>query len=156
MQTRLSSKLVKAAVIFSFGISATIATFATSTAALAQTTPDAVYQGLGGKEGINKIVADFLPIVLADDRIKDAFKETDMERLGLMLAEQFCALTGGPCKYSGKEMQEAHKGMNINNAQFNALAEDLQIAMEKNNIPSSVSNKLVAKLAPMQRPIVTK
>ncbi|MEB0032786.1 group 1 truncated hemoglobin [Undibacterium sp. RTI2.1] len=152
MQTRLSSKLVKAAIIFSFGISTTIAT----TSAFAQTTLDAVYQGLGGKEGINKIVADFLPIVLADDRIKDAFKETDMERLGLMLAEQFCALTGGPCKYSGKDMQEAHKGMNINNAQFNALAEDLQIAMEKNNIPSSVSNKLVAKLAPMQRPIVTK
>jgi hemoglobin len=36
------------------------------------------------------------------------------------------------------------------------LAEDLQIAMEKNQIPSSISNKLVAKLAPMQRPIVSK
>ncbi|MFZ6843173.1 group I truncated hemoglobin [Undibacterium sp. RuTC16W] len=127
-----------------------------STSAVAQTAPDAVYQDLGGKTGISKIVGDFLPIVLADTRINAAFKDTDMERLALMLTEQFCEVSGGPCKYSGKNMTEAHKGMNVTNAQFNALAEDLQIAMEKNNIPSSVSNKLVAKLAPMQRPIVSK
>ncbi|MFZ6771826.1 group I truncated hemoglobin [Undibacterium sp. SXout7W] len=127
-----------------------------SAAAQAQTMNDAVYQGLGAKSGISKIVADFLPIILADQRINAAFKDTDMERLGAMLAEQFCELSGGPCKYSGKEMKEAHQDMKVTNAQFFALAEDLQIAMEKNNIPSSVQNKLVAKLAPMQRPIVTK
>lgn len=127
-----------------------------SVTAQAQTMNDAVYQGLGAKSGISKIVADFLPIILADQRINAAFKDTDMERLGAMLAEQFCELSGGPCKYSGKEMKEVHQDMKVTNAQFFALAEDLQIAMEKNNIPSSVQNKLVAKLAPMQRPIVTK
>ncbi|MCU6434097.1 group 1 truncated hemoglobin [Undibacterium sp. Jales W-56] len=127
-----------------------------SLSAFAQSAPDAMYQELGAKTGISKIVEDFLPIVLADTRINAAFKDTDMERLALMLTEQFCEVSGGPCKYSGKSMTEAHKELNVTNAQFNALAEDLQIAMEKNHIPSSVSNKLVAKLAPMQRPIVTK
>ena len=125
-------------------------------AAQAQTSNDAVYQGLGAKPGISKIVADFLPLILADQRINDAFKDTDMERLGAMLTEQFCELSGGPCKYSGKGMKEVHQDMKVSNTQFFALAEDLQIAMEKNNIPSSVQNKLVAKLAPMQRSIVTK
>jgi hemoglobin len=124
----------------------------------AQTTHagDALYQELGGRAGIGKLVDDFLPIVLADVRIKDAFKDADEERLAAMLAEQFCDLSGGPCKYSGKDMKSAHEGMNITNAQFNALAEDLQLAMEKNNIPSRTQNKLLAKLAPMQRPIVTR
>jgi len=53
-------------------------------------------------------------------------------------------------------MYEAHDGMKISNAHFNALAEDLQMAMEKNNISSAIANQLVAKLAPMQRPIVSK
>lgn len=53
-------------------------------------------------------------------------------------------------------MKEVHAGLKVTNAQFNALAEDLQIAMERNSVPSYVQNKLVAKLAPMQRAIVTK
>jgi hemoglobin len=117
---------------------------------------DAVFQQFGGKAGIDKVVADFLPLLLADERIKDVFKDADMERLGVLLAEQFCNITGGPCKYSGKSMQESHKDMKLNNAQFNALAEDLQYAMEKNNIANSAQNKLIAKLAPMQRAIVTR
>lgn len=124
----------------------------------AQTAPesDAVYQALGSKGGIKKIVDDFLPIVLADARIKDSFKDTDIERLGFMLTEQFCQVSGGPCGYSGKDMKTAHAGRHITNAQFNALAEDLQVAMDKHGIPSSTQNKLLAKLAPMQRDVVTK
>ena len=119
-------------------------------------TDDAVFQQFGGKAGIDKVVADFLPLLLADERIKEVFKDADMERLGVLLAEQFCNITGGPCKYSGKSMQESHKDMNLSNAQFNALAEDLQFAMEKNKIANSAQNKLIAKLAPMQRAIVTR
>jgi hemoglobin len=126
--------------------------------AIAQTPPanDAIYQGMGGKEGIRKVVDDFLVIVLADARISESFKDTDMERLASLLAEQFCQLGGGPCKYSGKDMKTIHEDLKITNAAFNALAEDLQIAMEKNGIASSVQNKLVAKLAPMQRDVVTR
>jgi hemoglobin len=117
---------------------------------------DAVYQDFGGKDGLRKVVDDFVKIIIIDPRIKLAFKDADLERLAAMLNEQFCQLTGGPCKYSGANMRAAHEDMNITNAQFNALAEDLQEAMYKNNIPSRAQNKLLAKLAPMQRDVVTK
>lgn len=141
-----------------------------SSPASAQTpyTDDAVYQGLGGKEGIKKIVDTFVPMVLADPRIKDSFADFDMEQLHVRLQEQFCEFAGGPCKYTGKyrdktmdgvgtvrDMATVHQDLKITNAMFNALAEDLQIAMERNNVPNSVANKLIAKLAPMQRAIVT-
>ena len=119
-------------------------------------TSDAVYQDFGGKDGLRKVVDDFVKIIITDPRIALAFKDSDLERLAAMLNEQFCQLTGGPCKYSGANMRAAHEDMNITNAQFNALAEDLQEAMYKNNIPSRAQNKLLAKLAPMQRDVVTK
>ncbi|MFZ6757361.1 group I truncated hemoglobin [Undibacterium sp. Ji50W] len=129
-----------------------------SLSAQAQTTTgnDALYQSLGAKQGINTFVNSFVAILLEDPRINKAFKDTDTERLAQMLTEQFCDLSGGPCKYSGRSMDDVHQDMQITNAHFNALAEDLQVAMEKHNIPSSVQNRLIAKLAPMQRPIVTK
>ena len=122
--------------------------------ALAQ--DDGVYEGLGGKPGIKKIVDIFVPLLLADPRIKESFVDIDMKNLSMRLEEQFCELSGGPCKYGGKDMRDIHDGLNITNAQFNALVEDLQIAMEKNGIASRYQNKLLAKLAPMQRGIVTK
>lgn len=117
---------------------------------------DATFQGLGGKPGIKKIVDTLIPLVLADPRIKESFVDIDMKNLAMRLEEQFCALSGGPCTYGGKDMKEIHDGLNITNAQFNALAEDLQIAMERVGVTSRFQNKLVAKLAPMQRSIVTK
>ncbi|MFZ6745183.1 group I truncated hemoglobin [Undibacterium sp. JH2W] len=127
-----------------------------SLSAHAQSSNDALYQSLGGKTGISTFVNSFVSIVLEDVRINKAFKDTDTERLASLLTEQFCELSGGPCKYSGRSMDEVHKDMQVTNAHFNALAEDLQIAMEKHDVPSSIQNKLIAKLAPMQRPIVTK
>lgn len=117
---------------------------------------DATYQGLGGKPGIKKIVDTLIPLILADARIKESFTDIDMKNLGMRLEQQFCELSGGPCKYQGKDMVEIHDGLNITRAQFNALAEDLQIAMEQVGVPARFQNKLVAKLAPMERAIVTK
>lgn len=117
---------------------------------------DAVYQALGGREGLKAIVSDFLNLVLADDRIKKQFADADMEHLAMRLNEQLCELSGGPCKYGGKDMKTIHAEQHVTNAQFNALAEDLQSAMEKHNVPARAQNKLLAKLAPMQRSIVTK
>ena len=126
----------------------------TVTVAMAQ--DDAMYQGLGGKPGIKKIVDNLLPMLLADPRIKESFVDIDMKNLAMRLEEQVCQLSGGPCKYGGKDMREIHDGLNITNAQFNALAENLQVAMDKAGVASRVQNKLMAKLAPMQREIVTK
>ncbi|WLI91866.1 group 1 truncated hemoglobin [Massilia sp. R2A-15] len=117
---------------------------------------DATYAGLGGQQGIRNIVATLIPLIQADPRIKESFADSDMKHIGMRLEEQFCMLSGGPCEYKGEPMKEVHGGLKVTNAQFNALAEDLQVAMERNGVPSHVQNKLVAKLAPMQREIVTK
>ncbi len=116
---------------------------------------DHIYQGLGQKEGLSKIVDSFVSELLADQRIAHYFSKMDRHHFTQLLNDQFCELAGGPCKYKGKDMSDAHEGMGIGNAQFNAVAEDLQIAMEKNGVSTSISNQIVAKLAPMQRPIVT-
>ncbi|SFF61645.1 Truncated hemoglobin YjbI [Duganella sp. CF458] len=129
--------------------------------ATAQTpyTEDSVYRGLGGKQGIARIVDSLFEISLADPRIKDTFDGFDIPLIKERLAEQVCEYAGGPCKYTGKyknrDMKSVHEDMKLNNLHFNALAENLQIAMERNNVPASVSNRLIAKLAPMQRDIVT-
>ncbi len=109
-----------------------------------------MYRGLGGKPGIRKIVDQLIPVILADARIKESFTDIDMKNLALRLEEQFCELSGGPCKYKGKPMGEIHDGLNITNAQFNALAEDLQVAMDQAGVAPRVQNRLLDEAATRQ------
>jgi hemoglobin len=117
---------------------------------------DSTFQGLGGRQGIRNIVQTLVELIQADPRIKESFSESHMKDVARRLEEQFCVLSGGPCKYEGEPMKETHGGLKITNAQFNAMTEDLQLAMERHGVSAAVQNKLVAKLAPMQRDIVTR
>ena len=114
-----------------------------------------LYDELGQQDGISHIVDETVIQILGDDRIKNSFKDTNMKRLAKLLKEQFCVVAGGSCDYSGDEMKLVHEKLGITSAQFNALAEDLQLAMEKCKVPFTVQNKFIAKLAPMKRDIVT-
>jgi hemoglobin len=53
-------------------------------------------------------------------------------------------------------MKDIHAGRDINRANFFALVEALQVAMNKHNVPFRSQNKLLAVLAPMHRDIVTR
>jgi hemoglobin len=112
---------------------------------------DAVYKSLHERAGIDRIVVDLIARCQQDPRIADVFKGTDLVRLHRTLVEQLCFISGGPCHYSGRDMATAHKDMGLQNHDFNALVEDLQAAMDREGVPFRDQNRLLAKLAPMQR-----
>ncbi len=117
-------------------------------------TDDALFRALGGQPGIARIVGDFVPRLVADARTGEFFKHANQAHLQQMLAEQFCAVAGGGCVYSGLPMATAHKDMDIARGDFNALVEVLQAAMDAQGVPFATQNRLLARLAPMHRDIV--
>jgi hemoglobin len=116
----------------------------------------ALFNDLGGLPAIRKVVSDLIVLMLADERIRHSFDGVDLPRLDDKLVEQLCELSGGGCSYTGDPMKPVHQGLKLTNADFNALVEDLQLAMDRNGIPSRTQNRLLALLAPMQRDIVTR
>jgi hemoglobin len=122
-------------------------------------TPDAaspqrtLYERLGGREGIHAISDTFLKKLKADARIGSFFKN----KSGLLrLEEQLCQLSGGPCRYSGKDMKTAHEGIGITDAQFDAFMEDFKSALSERSVSPREQSELVATLAPMRAAIVEK
>jgi hemoglobin len=113
-----------------------------------------LYERIGGEAKLKATMNEFVPILLSDDRINFTFADTDLAKFKQLLFEQLCELTQGPCKYSGRDMRKAHVKLNINNAQFNALAEDLYLAFDRVHVPYRLQNKVVALLAPMQADVV--
>lgn len=117
---------------------------------------DPLYADMGGQAGIDRLVDASVDNYLADDRIKAIFDQSNMDRIRAEFKTQFCQVAGGPCVYKGHDMTAAHKGLHLTNADFNAVVEDLQAAMETCGIPFAVQNRFLARLAPMQHQVVTK
>ena len=113
-----------------------------------------LYERIGGEPKLRATMEEFVTIIVADDRINFAFADTDLSKFKQLLFEQLCAITQGPCRYTGRDMRTAHAKLNINNAQFNALAEDLYRAFDRVHVPYRLQNKVMALLAPMQKDIV--
>ena len=133
--------------------STTTATTAPATAKPASAQPE-LYDRLGGQRAIVAVVDDFIGRVAADDRIKIRFINTDIPRLKSLLVEFVCMATGGPCKYSGQDMETSHAGMELVDEEFTALVEDLAATLDKFKVPAREKGELLGALGPLQPSIV--
>ncbi|MFY2765175.1 group I truncated hemoglobin [Arenimonas sp. MALMAid1274] len=124
-------------------------------AACASTPRQTLYQQFGERAGIEALVEELLVRVLEDPRINEGFAEVDLVNLNDRLVEQICVEVGGPCTYTGKTMAESHATLAVTEADFNALVEDLVDAMDARGIPRRAQNRLLVRLAPMHRDIVS-
>jgi hemoglobin len=115
---------------------------------------DELFQDLGGKDGIARFVSTAVSLAHHDPRIGFLFEDADDENLITQLADQICALSGGPCQYEGQDMAEAHSGMEITEAEFDVFVELVIDAMEQSGISHSARNRLLALLAPMREDVI--
>jgi hemoglobin len=121
----------------------------------AKTDPASLYVRLGKKEAITAVVDEFIGRVAADARIKHRFFNTDIPKLKRLLVELVCMATGGPCRYSGLDMETSHAGMEIVEEEFTALVEDLAGALDKFKVPAKEKGELLGALGPMAPQMVT-
>ena len=121
--------------------------------------PKPLFERLGGMDAVKAVVESFLENVAHDTKINGAFKKTTGAKMAAFkknLVDQVCEVTGGPCKYAGKDMKTAHKGMKITDAQFDALVSDLSTALDEHQVAADDKKELLGMFAPLREDIVEK
>lgn len=113
-----------------------------------------LYQDLGGQIGVAKLVDSFINNIGHDEQIFDYFSDANVSRFRNQFIVHICAVSDGPCNYTGDSMEDIHAGMNINEADFNRVVELLIDAMEDQQITFKIQNRLLARLAPMRSGII--
>lgn len=116
---------------------------------------DALLRAWGGQAGIAAVMDDLVGRLKVDVRTRHFFRDTNARHLAGQLTEQLCQVAGGPCTYDGPTMREAHAEMGLTRADFLALVDLLQDSMEARRVPWAAQRAMLARLAPMQREIVT-
>ena len=117
---------------------------------------DTLYDRLGGEKGVADFVGKTIDLTATDPLTKRSFDKIDLKKLKLKIAEHICALTDGPCKYTGDSMKMVHQGLEINESEFFSMVEILRGSLNQAEVPESAKNELLRILAPMKRDIVSK
>jgi hemoglobin len=123
-----------------------------------------LFERLGGQQGIETIVNDFVARALADPRVNWERKgvksggvlglrrhsvewkpdAANVDKLKKHLVEFLALSTGGPTQYGGGEMKNIHKGMQISNSEFDAAVGDLKATLDKLQIPTEDQKELLS------------
>jgi hemoglobin len=72
----------------------------------------------------------------------------------MLNVELVCEATGGPCKYSGRDMKNTHKGMRISQAEFDITAGHLAATLKKFKVPKQERGELLEIIGSLRKDIV--
>jgi hemoglobin len=117
-----------------------------------------LWQRLGGKEGVRKVVDEFVQETAADRRVdftRGGKYKVDVPKLKKDLVDFISQVTGGPYRYTGPDMRTAHKGMHITNREFDLTVGHLKKALKDNNVPADAAHDFLKLVESTRKQIVS-
>ena len=143
--------------MFSGVVFSLLLTIAGSTPGRAQ--EKSLYERVGGYNALAAVVDDFVGRLVADKQFEKFFSghSTDSKkRIRQHILDQFCAATGGPCIYTGREMKTSHAGLGITEADWDAAAKHLTASLDKFKVPEKEKGEILAFVTSLKKDIVEK
>jgi hemoglobin len=127
---------------------------------LTGTAKKSLWDRLGGEAKVRDIVTDFLTAASKDPKVNadrggnyPPTKERG-ERVTQLLVEFISSLTGGPLKYTGRDMKNAHLGMKITADEFQAAAGHMIAALKKHNVVLADIDELMGLVATAAKDVI--
>ncbi len=124
-----------------------------------QVKEESLYNRLGGAHAIAQVVDDFVDriwvneVLNANPKNKQAMG-ISKPALKYLATELTCMATGGPQKYSGRDMKEVHSGLNISEKEWDAMVVDFKTTLDKFNVPAKEQAELIQLVGGLKGDIV--
>jgi len=137
---------------------------ASSNVSLAGQTPTPskppLYERLGGLYNIAAVVDSFIEKLVvnstlnANPAINSARKPERLPGLRVHVSTLVCEVTGGPCKYSGRDMKSTHAPLNISEKDWDAMVADFKKTLDEFQVPAAEQEELIGIVATTKADIV--
>lgn len=114
-----------------------------------------LYDRLGRRDGIARITRELIKNHLANPLVNSRYGQIkDMDRLERNVIDFFCAGSGGPETYAGKDMLSTHRGMNVSEQEFVSVIDDAMAALQTCGVEMPVRNEVLAVLWSMKGEVI--
>lgn len=111
--------------------------------------PPSLYERLGGLAPIAVVVDDFIdalvpdPVLNANPAIAAARARVPAPYLKYHVTALVCEATGGPCKYQGRNMKDAHAHLNITEREWTRMVAIFKEVLAKHRVPAKEQQELL-------------
>ena len=125
----------------------------------AQMKGDSLYKRLGGYDALAAVTDDFLARLVTDKQLSRFFvgaSDGSKIRIRQLVVDQLCEATGGPCKYIGRDMKTAHKGLGITEDDWNLAVKHLVATLDKFNVPKKEKDEVLGAISGLKGDLVEK
>jgi hemoglobin len=122
-----------------------------------ETMTQTLYARLGGYDAIAAVVDNLLPRLAEDPRLGRFWAhrgEDGLRREKQLLIDFLCAAAGGPLLYVGRDMKTSHKGMRINESDWNAFIGHVGATLDRFEVPPTERAAVLAFVDSTKRDIV--
>ncbi len=122
--------------------------------------PATLYNRLGGVYAIATVVDDFIDRIMDDPRINANAKVDEahhnVSRAGFkyLVTEMVCWATGGPQKYTGRNMHDSHAHLAISEGEWQVFLADFRTTLDKYAVPATEQAELFAIVESTKKDIV--
>ncbi|MDH5671900.1 MAG: methyl-accepting chemotaxis protein [Myxococcales bacterium] len=120
--------------------------------AAASTPP--LFERLGGRKAIRAVVDELYLRVLSDDSLEPFFEGVDIRWLKNQQVDFLTHAFGGPNRYRGRSMKDAHAHLPIEGEHFEAVALHLRAALKSLRVPSALANEVLGVAASVKESVV--
>lgn len=108
-----------------------------------------LFERLGGSSGINALVQDIVALHMENPVIRARFRPyleipAKLEATKKHLCAFLEAGSGGTAQYEGRSMKDAHRGMNISEAEYMATIDDILAALRQHAIDDETQKDVLA------------
>lgn len=110
-------------------------------------TDESLYSRLGGYDVVATVVEDFTAASVNDSQLRKYFEnlsDDSCKKVQQLTVDFICKAAGGPVCYLGRDMNTAHKGMSIDETDWNRAVELLTNMLDKFNCPTQEREELCA------------
>jgi len=139
-------------------LTGTLKSFATPVPApQSASTQDSLYKRLGGYDALAAVTDDFLNRLATDPKEGRFFVGLSADsktRVRQHVVDFLCVATGGPCKYTGRDMVTAHTGLGITEEDWSIAVKALGDTLNKFKVPAPEQQDVVTAVAPLKGQIV--
>jgi hemoglobin len=114
-----------------------------------------LYELLGGETALRAVIDDFVERVFADVMIGFFFRDATQARIKLLEFQHAAEFLGGPQRYRGRSLAEAHAKHRIMGGQFDRRTQILREVLKAHGVPEAVQRAWLAHVESLRGEVTT-
>jgi hemoglobin len=136
---------------------AVVPTYAADPQAAPMPSQKSLYQRLGGYDALAAVTDDFITHLATDPQLGRFFTGLSADskvRVRQHVIDFLCVATGGPCKYTGRDMKTSHTGLNISEEDWSTSVKYLVDTLDKFKVPEKEKGEVLGAILSFRGDIV--